>query len=119
MGVVMKMKFVGAGAIAFAALFLASSAEAQCRDGKNRKIKIINDTSFSMREIYGSNVGADSWQEDVLGSKVLSPGNTVVVNFDDGSCYCNFDLKAVFSDDTSTIRRSFNVCTESSWRIHE
>ena len=115
----MKMKFVAAGAIAFSAMFLANSAEAQCRDGKNRRIKIINDTTYSMRELYGSNVGATSWQEDVLGRKVLGPGNTVTVNFDDGSCYCTFDLKAVFSDDTSTIRRSFNVCTESSWRIHE
>ncbi|MDB5673790.1 MAG: hypothetical protein JWM65_772 [Sphingomonas bacterium] len=113
------MKLVGLGAIAFAALFLASGAEAQCRDGKNRRIKIINDTTFSLRELYGSNVGADSWQEDVLGRKVLAPGNTVTVNFDDGTCYCSFDLKAVFSDDTSTIRRSFNVCSETAWRIHE
>jgi len=120
-GVVMKMKvkLVGLGVIAFSALFLANSAEAQCRDGKNRRIKIINDTSYSLRELYGSNVGADSWQEDVLGRKVLGPGNTVTVNFDDGTCYCSFDLKAVFSDDTSTIRRSFNVCTETAWRIHE
>lgn len=118
-GVVMKMKFVGLAAIAFSAMFLANSAEAQCRDGKNRRIKVINDTTFSMREIYGSNVGADSWQEDVLGRRVLGPGQTVVVNFDDGTCYCSFDLKVVFSDDTSTIRRSFNVCTETAWRIHE
>ncbi|MES2042439.1 MAG: hypothetical protein V4475_01095 [Pseudomonadota bacterium] len=115
----MKMKFVGLGLVAVSALFLASGAEAQCRDGKNRRIKVINDTTFSMRELYGSNVGADSWQEDVLGRKVLGPGQTVTVNFDDGTCYCSFDLKAVFSDDTSTIRRSFNVCTETAWRIHE
>ncbi len=118
-GVVMKMKFVGLAAVAFSALFLANSAEAQCRDGKNRRIKVINDTTFSMREIYGSNVGADTWQEDVLGNKVLGPGQTVTVNFDDGTCYCTFDLKVVFSDDTKTIRHSFNVCTETSWRIHE
>jgi hypothetical protein len=115
----MKTKFVGLAAIAVSVMFLANSAEAQCRDGKNRRIKIVNDTTFSMRELYGSNVGADSWQEDVLGRKVLGPGQTVTVNFDDGSCYCSFDLKAVFSDDTSTIRRSFNVCTEASWRVHE
>lgn len=115
----MKMKFVSLGLVAFSALFLASGAEAQCRDGKNRRIKIINDTTFSMREIYGSNIGADSWQEDVLGRKVLGPGQSVTVNFDDGSCYCNFDLKVVFSDDTSNIKRGFNICTETSWRIHE
>ncbi|MEO9129711.1 MAG: hypothetical protein ABI240_00735 [Sphingomonas sp.] len=115
----MNMKFVCTGLVAFSALFLANSADAQCKDGRNRRIKIINDTSFSLRELYGSNVGADSWQEDVLGRKVLGPGQTVTANFDDGSCYCNFDLKAVFSDDTSTIRRSFNVCTEAAWRISE
>ena len=115
----MKKKFVSLALGAFAALFVANAAQAACNDGKNRKLKVINDTTFSMRELYGSNVGADSWQEDVLGSKVLGPGQTVTVNFDDNSCYCSFDLKAVFSDNTSTIRRAFNVCTEASWRIHE
>lgn len=109
--------------LAFAALGVAlatsSAASAACNDGKNRRVTVINDTSYTIVRLYGSNVGEDSWQEDVLGDDVLSPGAKVTVNFDDGTCYCNFDLKAEFNDDTETIRRQFNVCTQESWRIYE
>ena len=106
-------------ATAAAVMAWSGSAYAKCNDGKDRKVKIINDTSFSLRELYGSNVGQDDWEEDVLGNDVIEPGGTWTVNFDDGSCYCFFDFKAVFSDNTSTIRRRYNVCTSGEWRVYE
>ena len=100
-------------------LATVGAAEAKCNDGKDRHVKVVNDTSYTIRRLYGSNVGADTWQEDVLGDGVIAPGHMVRVNFDDGTCYCSFDFKAVFSDNTQTIHRAYNVCTESVWRIHE
>lgn len=102
-----------------AAVAITGPAQAKCNDGKDRKVTIINDTSYTIVRLYGSNVGEDSWQEDVLGDSVIAPGAKVTVNFDDGTCYCSFDLKAEFNDDSETIRRGFNVCTTGSWRIHE
>jgi hypothetical protein len=55
----------------------------------------------------------------VLGADVLRPGASVRVNWDDGSCACLFDFKAVYANGTETIRRRFNVCTESTWRIRD
>lgn len=96
-----------------------AAASNQCTDGRDRRVVVVNDTSTTLRNLYGSNVNRTTWEEDVLGSDVLAPGARVNVNWDDGSCMCDFDLKAVFSDDTETVRRGFNVCTESTWRIVE
>ncbi|MBC7739151.1 MAG: hypothetical protein H7245_18520, partial [Candidatus Saccharibacteria bacterium] len=79
---------------------------------------IINNTNVSMREFYGSNAGADTWQEDILGSDVLPAGSSVSVNFDDGSGYCTFDFKAVFVDGTSSIDQNVDVCTTSTVTFH-
>jgi hypothetical protein len=114
----MLKTFVSA-AVSLALLTGSTAASAACNDGKDRRVQVINDTSFTITHLYGSNVGTDDWQEDVLGSRVLGPGETITVNFDDGTCYCNFDLKARFNDNTETVRNRFNVCTESSWRIYE
>ncbi len=117
-GVTMNRKFLAAlGSLIVLATSTAASSD--CDDGKDRRIRITNDTSYSLTQLYGSNVGADDWEEDVLGNRVLKPGQSVTVNFDDGSCYCNFDFKAVFSDGTSTIKRRYNVCESSGWRIHD
>ncbi|MEQ1688125.1 MAG: hypothetical protein ABL874_06105 [Sphingopyxis sp.] len=91
----------------------------QCTDGRDRHVVVRNDTSTTLFRLYGSNVNRSSWEEDVLGSDVLAAGQSVNVNWDDGSCECMFDFKAEFSDNTETIRRGFNVCTESQWRIVE
>ena len=36
----------------------------------DRKVKIINETTFDIMRFYGSHVGADSWQEDILGAEI-------------------------------------------------
>ena len=97
----------------------STPAATGCSDAQNRNVAVINDTRTTLRELYGSNVNRTSWEEDVLGSDVLGAGNRVNVNWDDGTCMCQFDLKAVFSDGTETVRRNFNVCTETAWRIVE
>lgn len=89
----------------------------QCDDGRDRRVVVVNDTSTVLRELYGSDVRHDTWEEDVLGSNVLGAGESINVNFDDGDCGCNFDLKAVFVDGEEATQRDFNVCRESTWRI--
>ena len=96
-----------------------TTAANQCTDQQDRHVSVVNATSTTLSYLYGSNVNRSDWEEDVLGSDVLAPGASVNVNWDDGTCMCRFDLKAKFSDGTETIRRDFNVCTESTWRIVE
>ena len=75
-----------------------------------RYVRIYNNTSYTMTEFYGSNKGTDSWEEDIFGNQVLPAGASVDVNFDDGSGYCVFDFKAVFSNGAELTDYDLNIC---------
>ncbi len=96
-----------------------NAARGGCDDGKNRRVQMVNDTSTDITRLYGSNIGAESWQEDVLGDAILKAGRSVTVNWDDGSCYCNYDFKAVYRDGTNSIKNGVNVCQIASFRFHD
>lgn len=90
-----------------AILFAISAQSAAALD---RWVRIVNNTSYTIVEFYGSNKGTNSWQEDILGQDVLGPGNSVNVNFNDGTGYCKFDLKAVFNDGDVLVKKNVNIC---------
>lgn len=95
----------------------ATANSGKCSDSNDRNVVVRNDSSNTVRELYGSNVNRTTWEEDVLGSNVLPAGRRITVNWDDGSCECNFDFRAVFMDGTERVQRGFNVCREAQWRI--
>jgi hypothetical protein len=105
--------------LCLAALLSVASTWSAPASAENRKVKIINETSYTVVRFYGSNAGAESWQEDVLGDDVIKPGGSVTVNFDDGSGYCKFDFKAVFSDGDVVEKRGIDVCEVAVYRITE
>ena len=81
----------------------------------DRRVRIINNTGYTMVAFYGSNQGTDSWEEDILGNDVLPSGTSVMINFDDGSGYCIFDFKAVFEDGDELTDFGNNVCELSTF----
>jgi len=76
----------------------------------DRRVTIVNNTGFTITNFYGSNKGTNSWEEDILGQSTLPSGSQVTINFNDGSGYCKFDFKAVFSDGDVLVRENVNVC---------
>lgn len=84
-------------------------------EAADRRVRIVNNTGYTIVEFYGSNKGSDSWEEDIWGSDVLPSGSSFRVNFDDGTGYCIFDFKAVFSDGDVLERRGINVCEISTY----
>jgi len=88
-----------------AALTLATPALAL-----NRQVTIVNNTGFGIVNFYGSNTGTNDWQEDILGQDILPSGSQVTINFNDGSGYCKFDLKAVFDDGDEVVQEDVNIC---------
>ena len=90
-----------------AAILAASALPAAALD---RRVKIVNNTGFTIVRFYGSNKGSKSWEEDIFGSEVLGPYSSVMINFDDGTGYCQFDFKAVFNDGDVLVRKGVNVC---------
>ena len=101
------------------ALLLCGTVLTACTDGSsgssvNRNVTIINNTGSTIQRFYGSNAGSNSWEEDILGADVLTPGSQVNVNFDDGSGYCTFDFKADLADGSSQTVTGIDVCTTST-----
>jgi len=84
---------------------------------ENRRVRIINNASSSIYHFYASNVDSESWEEDILGDKVIPPKKSAMINIDDGTGHCWYDLKAVLHDGRSAIRRKFNVCTQATWTV--
>lgn len=94
-------------AILFTVALVSSVTTASALD---RRVKIVNNTGYTMTHFYGSHRDAATWEEDILGNDVLLSGRSVVVNFDDGTGYCIFDFKAVFSDGDEVEVWGRNIC---------
>ena len=104
------------GAMAFAPAPTAAPAESKfavievSRDGYNRRVRIHNQTGWTMLRFYASDSRKTSWEEDILGSSVLNNGRSVTINVDDGSGACVYDFRAEFTNGQSLERMNINVC---------
>ena len=78
------------------------------QDAYNRDVRIHNQTGWSMTYLYASSGG--NWGDDLLGSGVLAPGQSVVVTIDDGSGACRYSLRAEFDNGQSLQRNGVNAC---------
>jgi len=103
-----------AAAIALSAVPNPAAAAA---DGKNRKVLVENISNATLRELYASPITSKTWEEDLLGQRTLSPGQSISANVDNGTTECNYDLKAVMSNGTEHVKRGVNVCAVSKWTI--
>jgi hypothetical protein len=97
--------------IAFALLF-PDAASAQ-----DRRVRIINAGNVTVNSFYASNTNRKSWEEDILGNSVLAPGQSVMVNINDGSGACMFDFRAVMANGRKVESYGMNVCQISSWTV--
>jgi hypothetical protein len=88
----------------------AVSAPAQSRDGLNRRVRIHNNTGWTMLRFYASDSRVTSWQEDMLGRGTLAAGRSIMMNIDDGSGACLYDFKAEFTNGQVLTRFNVNVC---------
>jgi hypothetical protein len=109
------MKLAAALFCGLAALTLAGCEETTTTTSSaDRHVTIVNNTRMSMTRFYGSNAGANTWEEDILGADVLPSGSSVRINFDDGTGYCTFDFKAVFANGSSSVQSNVDVCTTAA-----
>jgi hypothetical protein len=100
-------------------LALAFGAGVGAQAEEDRRVRIINETTHTMMRFYASNIGRSDWEEDILGQSTLAPGNSVVINIDDGSGYCLYDFKGVFDDGEEVIKNRIDVCKLDSFRFTE
>lgn len=81
----------------------------------DRRVRIVNNSSYDIVEFYASNKGSRSWEEDILGRNILPAGSSVMINIDDGSGYCKYDFLAVFEDGDELTKYDNNVCELSTF----
>jgi hypothetical protein len=100
-----------------AASLLAVVVAPDTAAAQDRRVRIINASNVTMNSFYASNVNRKSWEEDILGNSVLRPGQSVMININDGSGACMFDFKAVMADGRKVEQYGMNVCQISSWTV--
>jgi len=88
----------------------AAAITVQSRDGYNRRVRIHNQTGWTMLRFYASDARSSSWEEDILGSDTLASGRSWTVNIDDGSGACVYDFRAEFTNGEVLTRSGINVC---------
>jgi len=102
----------------FSLIVLCLLAQSTNADSLDRRVHIQNNSSYSMTKLHASNVRRTGWEEDMLGIGILAPGRQINVNIDDGSGYCHYDLKAIFSTGAEIIRWNVDVCAVKRWSIY-
>lgn len=80
----------------------------------NKNVLIVNNTGQTIWRFYGSPVNVNDWEEDILGSNVLSAGQSVNIDFSDGRSICNYDMRAEFRDGSALVKNNINVCRVAS-----
>ncbi len=109
-------KIVGYPIIARSILCALQTATGPPASALDRWVELTNNTRMTIVEICISHVGAQLWNNDLLGTDFLVPASSISVNIDDAAG-CRFDFKTVFDDGTTQIRRNVNVCGVDKYAI--
>jgi hypothetical protein len=102
--------------LVFAAIVFASLIP-DAASAQDRRVRIINASNVTVNSFHASNNKRRSWEEDILGSSVLAPGQSIMVNINDGTGACMFDFKAVLANGRNVESYGMNVCQISSWTV--
>jgi len=110
------IKISGHSIVAGAILCALQTATGPPASALDRWIELTNNTRMTIVEIYISHVGADFWNTDLLGADFLAPAGSALVNIDDRAG-CRFDVKTVFDDGTTLVRRDVDICAIERYAI--
>lgn len=121
-----KKNIFGIVIIALFSTFLMSSPSYADDEYESVTFILKNNTSRDLLEFYASPPSTDDWEEDILGTDVLEPGESVEITIDDGREDCLYDFKGVLgpSDDGSVgegalIQTSVEVCDGGTYEYSE
>lgn len=99
---------VGVLALCLAALAAPAHAEPW-------NMVVVNQTGRSLRSVEFAPSPNTIWQDQsqTLTRAIIPTGGRDTAHFDKPASKCRFDLKAVFTDTTSAVWSSINVCDNS------
>lgn len=83
---------------------------AQSTDGQNRRVRIHNQTGWTITAISVSDARGGDWRAALLGRDAVASGESVLVNVDDGAGSCVYVVKAEFANGQTLERDNVNAC---------
>ncbi len=107
------MRHVLLAALLGAATLVPGLAQA----AEDRRVEVVNASGRELREFYASNTQRSNWEEDILGRSTVPNGRSVVINIDDGTGACRFDILAVLDGGRRVEQRNVNVCEISTFTV--
>jgi hypothetical protein len=81
--------------------------------------ELANETSVPLVELFISPNSLPDWEDDVLGSDVVMPGEVVDVLIADGRRDCVYDILGVFADDDEVEDYQVDLCELESYTFYE
>ena len=90
-------------------LFLAAIDHAAASGRQN--FYLLNDTGYTIRELYVSPSKSRTWEEDVLGQDQLGAGQFFQITFDRSERTCTWDIKVVYDDNEEIYWENFDLCS--------
>jgi hypothetical protein len=107
----------GSAAIAGSILFGWQTATGPPASALEGQLELTNNTRMAIIEIDIARVGTGRWERDLLGDDILLPAQSALVDIDDRDGHCRFDVRTVFDDGTSWIRRDIDICAVERFAI--
>ena len=104
-------------AMSVALSLLPLFAQSQPAFAYERWLRIHNESSFSVCEIYIVHVGTNRWGADLLGYDCLPPDSYIVVDPGWQQGYCMMDMLFVWSDGTTSVRQRYNICEGTDYYL--
>ena len=95
------------GILMLATMVVASTSAALA---DSRDFTLNNNSDVIITHVYVSSVNTSSWEEDVLGRDVLSPGESVDITFS-GPGACSYDIKVLAVDGREGYLWGVDLCS--------
>ena len=79
---------------------------------------LVNDSSYSITEMYVSPVGEDQWGENILMVDAVEPGVSGDVTIADGLEVCEYDLRFVTAEGAEA-EQTQNLCELATFTVND
>jgi hypothetical protein len=105
------MKYSIASAFFAAAVTMGAAQYAFAQEAK-QDFTLANRTGYELKEVYVAPSASNDWQNDVLGTGTLATDATVEIKFHRSDKTCKWDLKVVYTVDSSeAVWSSIDLCS--------
>ena len=96
-------------------LSLALAATVAPGQGLAYTMEIANQTGHAITAFWGSHIDAPSWEAEIFKGGQLPSGESVEIDFTDGTGYCVYDIRAEFDDGAIAEKFDVNVCATTTF----